>query len=112
VYYPMNRSAPERFTGFREYLEQFYPADHTVKILETAIHPIARSKQIEFEIGEFESMHDQVTPSQTLFVPPVRQRPPQNEELLEKMGSSDYIETITTDEEFGQSFVKREEEAD
>jgi tetrapyrrole methylase family protein/MazG family protein len=109
IYYPMNWSAPERFTRFREYLERFYPADHTVKILETATHPIARSKQIEFELGEFESMHDQITPSQTLLVPPVRQRPPQNEELLEDIESSDHVETITTNDEFGQSYVEATE---
>lgn len=95
--YTTAASKPERFTRFRKYLERFYPPDHTVSLLQTATYPISDSQQIEFEIGEFETMADQITAVQTLYIPPVRKRPVQNEKLAELTESADHIKTITDD---------------
>lgn len=105
TYYPHRKSAPERFSRFREYLQQFYPDDHTVYVLQTAIHPIGKSKQIEFTLEEFESMHEEINPVQTLFVPPVRERPVQNEQLLEQIASQEHVENITLEEAYEHSSV-------
>lgn len=89
-------STPERFTPLREYLQRFYPADHTAYLLQTATYPITDSVQIEFQLDEFESIHDQVTAVQTLYVPPVAHREIQNTELYEQLTSTEHLEEITT----------------
>lgn len=98
LYQPHNNHEPERFTNLREHLQQFYPDDHTVKLLETSTYPFTESVEIEFPLDEFESMHDRINATQTLYVPPVRQRPPQNEELAAKSMSEAHLERITGDE--------------
>ncbi|SHJ99257.1 SAM-dependent methyltransferase [Haladaptatus paucihalophilus] len=93
--YTTNSSEPERFTRFREYLERFYPPDHSVSLLQTATYPISNSRQIEFEIKDFEKMADEINAIQTLYIPPANERPVQNEELAELFKSKEHIETIT-----------------
>jgi len=88
-------STPARFTRFREYLRQFYPDDHTVHLCQTATYPISESERIEVELGEFETLHDRINGLQTLYVPPTRERPTQNDELAEKALSADHLEVIT-----------------
>lgn len=95
----VSESTGDRFTNIREYLQQFYPDDHTAYLLQTATYPVGESKQIEFTLDEFEDMSDQINFIQTLYLPAVRERPPQNEELLERLTSSDHLEVITSDEE-------------
>jgi len=90
-------SSPERFERFREYLERFYPSDHTVYICQTAVYPTTESKQIPVEIGGFEQMHDRINGVQTLYVPAVEQKEVVNEEMQEEIVSSDHLETITQD---------------
>lgn len=89
---------PERYKRIREYLQQFYPDDHTVISAQTAIYPTTESKQYEFQLNEFESMHDKLNKLQTLYIPPVRERPIQNEELAEQFRTVEHLETITEDE--------------
>ncbi|MFB6295551.1 MAG: SAM-dependent methyltransferase [Halobacteriales archaeon] len=88
-------SAPGRFTRLREYLQEFYPEDHTVYLCQTATYPVTESEQIEFDLNEFEEIHDRVNGVQTLYVPPTRQRPTQNEALAEKALSADHLDVIT-----------------
>ncbi|MEZ3115488.1 SAM-dependent methyltransferase [Halobaculum sp. MBLA0147] len=95
VLYTTADSSPERFERFREYLERFYPSDHTVYICQTAVYPTTQSKQIPVEIGDFEEKHDEINGVQTLYVPPVERKEVVNEELEEQVVSSDHLETIT-----------------
>lgn len=98
VLYSDETSRPKRFKRLREYLQQFYPDDHTAYITQTSTYPITESEQIEFEISEFESLHEQINAIQTLYIPPVQERSIQNEELAELVMSQDHLETITTNE--------------
>lgn len=95
VLYSTAPSRPERFTRLREYLEQFYPEDHTLSLLRTATYPITDSERVDFELRNFEDVHDEVTATQTLYIPPVRERPVQNEELSEQVTSEEHLERIT-----------------
>jgi len=98
LYQDHNDHDPERFTRIREYLQQFYPDDHTAMLLQTATYPFTESTQLEFTLDEFESMADQVNALQTLYLPPVRTRPPQNEEMATKSLSEEHLESITADD--------------
>jgi len=89
---------PERYERIRKYLQQFYPDDHTVVSAQTAIYPTTESKQYEFQLDEFESMHEELNKIQTLYIPPVRQRPVQNEKLAEQFRTTEHLEMITEDQ--------------
>lgn len=91
-------SRPERFTRFKEYLQQFYPDDHTVHLLQTATFPIAESKNIPVELDEFETKTEDLNNGYyILYVPPARERGVQNEELAEKVESEEHLHHITKD---------------
>lgn len=94
-------SKPERFSRIREYLRQFYPTDHTMTLAQSATYPITEPKLVDFELDEFESMADQITGLQTLYIPPVRTRPVQNEELAAQLNSKEHLERITQRDETG-----------
>jgi uncharacterized protein YabN with tetrapyrrole methylase and pyrophosphatase domain len=93
--YSVYESSPERFTGLKQYLQRFYPDDHTVSLLMTATYPIGESERIDFELREFESLHDQVKHAHTLYVPPKEEKGVQREDLYEQVHSEDHLETIT-----------------
>lgn len=93
--YDPHDNKPERFSRLRAYLQQYYPDDHTVSLVQTATYPISESQRIDFGLDEFESMHEEITAIQTLYVPPVRERPVENEELAALVASRDHLETIT-----------------
>lgn len=93
LYYP-GTSKPERFTRIREYLQRFYPDDHTVYLLETATYPIAESEQLAFDLDEFESMHEEVKGSQTLYVPPIEEKGVENEEMVRLAESPEHVRSL------------------
>lgn len=96
VLYLDDWSKPERYTRFREYLEQFYPEDHEVELLQAATFPLANSDRITFELGEFESMHETIDRGMyILYVPPVEERPIRNEELYEQLQSEEHIQSLS-----------------
>jgi len=94
VDYDTSDQKPEQFTPLREYLQQFYPDDHTVTLAQTSTYPITESDQIEFDLCEFESMCDQITHLQTLYIPPVERKSIQNQEYYEKILDSDEVEVM------------------
>lgn len=97
--YSTASSKPERFTRLREYLEQFYPETHTISLVRTATYPITESERLDFELRNFEQMHDKVNATQTLYIPPVRKRPVQDEELYQQIQSEEHLRKITNPEE-------------
>lgn len=90
------RSDPSRFERFTSYLQRYYPNDHTVHLLQTATYPIAESQQVDVPLDEFDAVTETVdSGAHILYVPPVRERPVQNEALLERIRAEDHLETIT-----------------
>ncbi len=89
--YPSSSYAREQFVPLQEYLLTFYPADHRVKLVISKTHPLAASTVKTFELG---TLAEQLagTPSVgTLYIPPVVDRPVEDEALLDymvKTGSS------------------------
>lgn len=91
-------SLPSRFTRFKEYLQQFYPDDHTVHLLQTATFPIAESKDITVDLDKFESKTDDLNQGYyILYIPPANRRDVQNEDLAETVQSEEHLHQITKD---------------
>jgi tetrapyrrole methylase family protein/MazG family protein len=91
-------SVPERFTQFKEYLQQFYPDDHTVHLLQTATFPIAESKNITVALDQLETKTEELNNGYyILYIPPVEKRDVQNESLAENVQSREHLHRITAD---------------
>ncbi len=101
VLHSTDDSAPGRFTRLREYLQEFYPDDHEVSLLSASTYPVTDGERLTFPLSKFESMHDRITPAQTLYVPPVRDRPVRNETLEAKLDSCEHLEQITRRDDDG-----------
>lgn len=110
VLYNTADNDPKRFTRIREYLQQYYPDDHIVYLLQTATYPITESKQIEFTLEEFEQMHDRINDIQTLYVPPAEKPEVVNQELYEKLESADHLETITAADDPARDLASSDDE--
>jgi uncharacterized protein YabN with tetrapyrrole methylase and pyrophosphatase domain len=97
--YSMEESEPERFTNIKEHLQQFYPDDHPLYLLQTATYPISKSERIQFELSQFdtEEVSERINHMQTLYVPPIESRGVKNSEMQRKAGSVDHLESITVD---------------
>lgn len=92
-------SKPGRFSRIRNYLQQFYPDNHEVALLQTATYPFTDSKEIRFGLDEFESMADEINAIQTLYIPPTGKKDVQNEALMEDIKTSEHLEAITRSDE-------------
>lgn len=93
--YDRRKSAPERFTAIREYLEEFYPPSHELCLASTATLPLADSDLHWFELGNFESMASDIDFTHTLYIPRVSDPPIRNKTLQQKAHSSGHLDHIT-----------------
>lgn len=96
--YTTSQSSPQRFTRLREYLEQYYPEDHTVSLVKTATLPVADPEKLDYELGNLEQIHEDVTPLHTLYIPPSTSRNVQDAELRNQVTSRKHLKDITTSE--------------
>ena len=76
-------------------LKEYYPTDHTVVLCRPSTTPLAESERIEYELDNLEAIHETVTPTHTLYVPPARERQIQRPELREAVRSTGHLEGIT-----------------
>lgn len=98
IHHTERGSDPVKYERFRDYLLEFYPDDHEVHLLQTAMYPVADSIQLSVELGNLESLTPQLDDgAYIMYVPPVRERPIQNERLVEELRSDDHVELITRD---------------
>lgn len=97
VLYSTRKSKPERFTNIKNHLQQFYPDDHEVYLLQTATFPISDSEQTGFELQNFdtEQVSEQVRHIHTLYIPPYEVRSVENNDMLEKIQSPEHLRSIT-----------------
>lgn len=95
VLYSERPSKPERFTRIREYLEQYYPSDHTIYLLQAASYPFTDSEKVPVRLGDLESAHEDINHSKTLYIPQVERREIRNEELAEQVKSESHLHEIT-----------------
>jgi uncharacterized protein YabN with tetrapyrrole methylase and pyrophosphatase domain len=85
---PTYRAEPytaEQFLPLQEYLLRFYPADHEVAIVTTKTHPLMRSVVQRPRLGDLAAELERAPQVGTLYIPPLNDRPVEDEELLEVM---------------------------
>jgi uncharacterized protein YabN with tetrapyrrole methylase and pyrophosphatase domain len=74
-----------QFAPLQQYLSRFYPADHEVTIVTTKTHPMTRSVQQHFRLGDLASELANTPRVGTLYIPPLNNRPVEDDDLLEVM---------------------------
>jgi uncharacterized protein YabN with tetrapyrrole methylase and pyrophosphatase domain len=85
---PTYRAQPyttEQFEPLQEYLLQFYPAEHEVKIVTTKTFPLTRSLVQHLQLGDLATELELAPQVGTLYIPPLSERPVEDVELLEVM---------------------------
>jgi uncharacterized protein YabN with tetrapyrrole methylase and pyrophosphatase domain len=75
----------EQFAPLQDYLLGFYPADHEVALVTTKTFPLTRSAVQALPLRELAVELERAPQVATLFIPPVGERPVEDEELLEVM---------------------------
>lgn len=89
------KSKPERFRLLKNYLTDYYPPNHSVKIIKTSMYPLVETEEMSVRLSNFEKIHKKVTVAHTLYVPPVEQKEAKNHELENKIKSTDHLDNIT-----------------
>jgi uncharacterized protein YabN with tetrapyrrole methylase and pyrophosphatase domain len=72
----------EQFAPLERYLLRFYPADHPVTIVTTKTHPLTRSVLQRLRLGDLASELATSPRVGTLYIPPLNERPVEDDELL------------------------------
>lgn len=72
----------EQFVPLEEYLLSFYPANHTVKLVTSKTHPLARSTIKTFELGTLAQQLAGRPSVGTLYIPPLVDRPIEDDALM------------------------------
>lgn len=89
-------SHPNRFQRLKEYLQEWYPDQHTVYLTRTATNSNEEFEKIPFQLESLEECHDIVTNAHTLYVPPSAEPGIRDDELSELLESEEHLDTITT----------------
>jgi uncharacterized protein YabN with tetrapyrrole methylase and pyrophosphatase domain len=72
----------------QDYLLGFYPPDHDVVIVVSKTHPLLEPLLQQTKVGQLASILATASQSGTLYIPPVRRRPVEDQELFELMRRS------------------------
>lgn len=75
----------EQFEPLQQYLLRFYPAEHEVVLVTTKTHPLTRSIVQRLPLRDLALELERAPSVATLYVPPLAERPVEDDELLEVM---------------------------
>ena len=75
----------DQFEPLREYLLRFYPAHHEVALVTTKTYPLTRSVVQRLQLGDLAVELERAPRVATLYIPPLTERPVEDDELLEVM---------------------------
>ena len=78
----------EQFTPLQKYLLGFYPAEHEAAIVTTKTYPLTRSVVQRLQLGDLAVELQRAPKVGTLYIPPLRERPVEDVELLNVMLSA------------------------
>jgi hypothetical protein len=83
--YPEERPTEAQFQPLQDHLLHFYPPDHTVNLVMTRTFPTLRSSVQTFALGDLAVELARAPAVGTLYLRPVRSRPIEDLDLLERM---------------------------
>lgn len=75
----------EQFAPLQDYLLRFYPADHEAAIVTSRTYPLTRSVVQRLRLADVAIELERAPKVGTLYIPPVTQRPVEDDVLLEVM---------------------------
>ncbi len=75
----------DQFVPLQDYLLEFYPADHQVKLVVSKTHPLARSTVRTFELATLADQLAGAPTVGTLYIPPAIDRPIEDDALMNFM---------------------------
>ena len=93
--YSTRKNRPERFTGMKKYLLEYYPADHVAYLVHSASFPITRAEVVNVTVGELEELADVATSQHILYIPPVREQEIADGDLLARVTSQEHLAQLT-----------------
>jgi hypothetical protein len=91
----MSRSRPERFERLRAHLVRFYPPTHVVSAVFAAPHPLMNSRIIPFALEAIGRHAAELHAGYTLYIPASGIRPIEDQELLSRIDSRQWLHQIT-----------------
>ena len=75
--YTQASSKPDRFSKIREYLLNFYPADHRMLAVYSPAMPLVPPMLTECTLDKIEEHASDLHQGVTVFLPPINMRPPE-----------------------------------
>lgn len=97
ILYTERMNKPGRFSRIKQYLLQYYPPDHRMTIVHSSTHPLVKSQIVTCSIAEMDKHAVDLHQGATVYIPPVRIREIQDEELLKKINDTSHLTNITVD---------------
>lgn len=88
-------SKPDRFKKIKEYLLQFYPADHKMVAVYCPDIPLVPVSLTEFTLATIEDQATSLHQGVTVFIPPVQMRPVADPDLLTSMDDLEQLREVT-----------------
>jgi len=86
---------PERFLRLKKYLLQFYPPDHEVQVITSAVNPIMSPKITRVSLSKLETEPIQMHAGSTMYIPPAHQPDWLDKEFLGLLTSKEHLKEIT-----------------
>jgi uncharacterized protein YabN with tetrapyrrole methylase and pyrophosphatase domain len=85
---PSGPYAAQQFQPLQDYLLEFYPPEHQVKLVTSKTHPLLRSAVVPLMLGELATALEGTPGVGTLYIPPLADRPVEDHDLLNVMVTS------------------------
>lgn len=95
VLHSENESDRARFDRLKDFLLQYYPNDHEVTLIRSATYPFSDPDVTVVNLGNFESIAEDVTKLHSLYVPRASAKEVENEALAGELTSTEHLEEIT-----------------
>jgi precorrin-3B methylase len=82
-----HRRATDQFIPLQDYLLQFYPPEHPIKLVISKTFPILRSIVETYRVGTLAADLERGPQAGTLYIPPVTQRVIEDQQLFETLAA-------------------------
>lgn len=93
--YSESQSKPNRFARIKEYLLSFYPPTTRMLAVYSPSLPLVSPTISEFTLDTIEERANDLHQGVTVFIPPIRIRPVEDEDILKSMDDVVFLEQMT-----------------
>ncbi|MER5492621.1 SAM-dependent methyltransferase [Streptomyces sp. NPDC002490] len=93
--YTTKRGNAERYRRLQDYLLRTYPTDHEVTMVLSSTYALLEPLKETFPLGELARLLARGLQVGTLYIPPLKERPISNPDILNDAFNADHLERIT-----------------